>query len=261
MVMDPIDRFTALLATPRPRLDLGLALIAVTDRPQVRVDEVLDGLDDLAGRVSARDPGGICKELFDTGPGALRGDRVDYYSPENSLLDRVLDRRLGIPITLSVIAIEVARRHGIAFDGIAMPGHFLIADRAGGRLFDPFGGGAPLGRDDARRRFHELMGADAAFEPAHLAPVSTTAILIRVLNNLRGAYLMRGDRSGMLTALRLLRAMPGVNLAARRELAGVLAADGRFLEAAEEHEQIASLDPSRSTENLSAAARLRARLN
>ncbi len=259
--MEPIERFAALLATPRPRLDLGLALIAVADRPQVSVGEVLDSLDAVARAVSARDANGICEELFGEGPAAFRGDRVDYYSPENSLLDRVLDRRLGIPITLSVVAIEVARRHGVAFDGIAMPGHFLIAERVGGRLFDPFSGGVPLGRDDARRRFHELMGADAAFEPAHLAPVSPTAILIRVLNNLRGAYLMRGDRAGMLTALRLLRAMPGVNLTTRRELAGVLAADGRFLEAAEEHEQLAALDPSNSAENLSAAARLRARLN
>ena len=259
--MESIEQFAALVAAPRPRLDLGLALIAVADRPQVHPDEILDALDGVAGTVSARDPGGICEELFGIGPDPFRGDRTDYYSPENSLLDRVLDRRLGIPITLSVVAIEVARRYGVALDGIAMPGHFLIAERTGGQLFDPFSGGAPLGRDAARRRFHELMGADAAFEPAHLAPVSNTAILLRVLNNLRGAYLLRGDRSGMLTALRLQRAMPGANLAARRELAGVLAADGRFLEAAEEHEQIAALDQSSSAENLGAAARLRARLN
>ncbi len=258
--VEPIGQFAVLLAAPRPRLDLGLSLIAAAGRPEVAVEQVLADLDELAGSIVARDAQGICQDLFGCGSRALRGDRDNYYSPENSLLDRVLDRRLGIPITLSVVAIEVARRHGVPLDGVAMPGHFLVAGRDG-QLYDPFGGGVPIDREQARRRFHELMGADAAFEPAHLAPVSTTAIMIRVLNNLRGAYLMRGDRSGMLTALRLQCALPGANLTARRELAGVLAADGRFVEAAEVHENLAVVDPASSTENMAAAARLRARLN
>ncbi|MFN7150487.1 MAG: transglutaminase family protein, partial [Microthrixaceae bacterium] len=164
-------------------------------------------------------------------------------------------------ITLSVIGIEVARRHGIELVGIGMPGHFLIGDRTTGRFIDAFDGGRGFGPDGARVLFHSLHGPDTVFEPTYLDATSATMIVIRVLNNLRGAHLRRGDRGGVARALRLQAALPGGSVPAQRELAGVLAADGRFLEAADVYESLAIDDEAAAEEHQLAALRLRARLN
>lgn len=260
--VDDLVRFAELMATPRPRLDLALSLIATAGRDGPGADELVARLDDLATRVRSTEPAGICTELFDpAGEIAFTGDRVDYYDPRNSLLDHVLDRRTGIPITLSVLGIEVARRHRVELEGIGMPGHFLLGDRTTGRFFDAFDGGRSLDADGARRLFGALHGAEQPFESVYLAPTSPSMIVVRVLNNLRGAHLRRGDRAGLARALRLQAALPGTGLAARRDLAGVLAADGRFLEAARVHDGLAEDDPGASEEHLTAAQRLRARLN
>ena len=260
--MDDLGRFAELMATPQPHLDVAMSLIAAAGRPEVDADHLVGRLDALADEVGHDDAAGIWAELF--GPDGrigLRGDRVDYYDPANSLLDRVLDRRLGIPITLSVIGMEVARRHGMELEGIGMPGHFLVGDRTTGHFLDAFDGGRDFGPEGAESLFHSLHGADQPFEPTYLAPTSRTMIVVRVLNNLRGAHLRRGDRSGVAAALRLQAALPGNALAARRDLAGVLAADGRFIEAAEVHEALAVDDPDAGAEHEHAAMQLRARLN
>lgn len=260
--MDELQRFAELMSDPRPRLDLALALIAAAGRSEVDAQELVGRIDELAATVQASDAAGICAQLFSPdGPIGFVGDRSDYYDPDNSLLDRVLQRRRGIPITLSILGIEVARRHGIELDGIGMPGHFLLGDRTAGRFYDAFGGGTALQADGARALFHELHGAEQPFEPIYLGATSRPAIVVRVLNNLRGAYLRRGDRRGLARALRLQAALPGLGLAARRDLAGVLAADGRFLDAAVVHEALAADDPDAADEHLASAHRLRARMN
>lgn len=257
-----VARFGELMAAPRPPLDLALALVAAAGRPQVRPEAVTTDLDDLADRIEPGGPAALCRQLFDPeGTIGLRGDRTDYFDPANSLLDRVLARRRGIPITLSVIAIEVARRHGLELEGIGMPGHFLVGDRTTGTFFDAFDGGRPVGPDGARAIFVELHGPDQPFEPVYLAATPAPMIVVRVLNNLRGAHLRRGDRRGLATTLRLQAALPGASMSARRDLAGVLAADGRFLEAADEHDRLARDDPDGAAGHRAAAARLRARLN
>ncbi len=260
--MDELQRFAELMADPRPRLDLALALIAAAGRDDVDADDLIVQVDELSASVQANDAAGICQELFSAdGPVGFVGDRSDYYDPDNSLLDRVLQRRRGIPITLSILGIEVARRHGIELDGIGMPGHFLLGDRTTGRFYDAFGGGTALQADGARALFHELHGAEQPFEPIYLGATSRPAIVVRVLNNLRGAHLRRGDRQGLARALRLQASLPGLGLAARRDLAGVLAADGRFVEAAEVHDALALDDPESAEGHLASAQRLRARLN
>lgn len=260
--MEHVERFAELLATPEPPLDLALALVAATGRAEVDPDELVGRLDALAARVPVDEPEGICTALFSPASDiSLRGDGLDYYDPRNSLLDEVLSRRLGIPITLSVVAIEVARRHGSELVGIGMPGHFLLGERTTGRFIDAFDGGRSFGPDGARELFWRLHGPGTTFEPVYLAPTSSTMIVMRVLNNLRGAYLRRGDRSGLAVALRLQAALPGRAETARRELAGVLAADGRFLEAAEVHEDLARAGTADADEHINAATRLRARMN
>jgi regulator of sirC expression with transglutaminase-like and TPR domain len=261
--VEAVERFAELLATPDPRLDLALALVAAAGRPGVDPDSIVAELDQLATQVPDSDAEQLCHALFDPGGAiGLQGDRVDYYDPRNSLLDEVLGRRLGIPITLSVVGIEVGRRVGIQLVGIGMPGHFLLGERTTGRFLDAFDGGRSVDAEGARALFHRMHGVDTTFEAAaYLAPTSATMIVVRVLNNLRGAHLRRGDRHGLATTLRLQAALPGSATAARRELAGVLAADGRFLEAAEVHESLARDDAGDAEQHARTATRLRARLN
>ncbi len=120
----------------------------------------------------------------------FRGNDAEYYDPRNSCLDVVLDRRTGIPITLSVVYIEVARRLGRPVFGIGLPGHFIVQYDDGdySTYLDPFHAGKLLSEQDCRQLAREITGVDMAAEPSELAPVSTRYILVRMLNNLRSAY-------------------------------------------------------------------------
>lgn len=248
------------MALATPPLDRALALIAANGRPDVDVDGLVSRLDDLAGSVQATEPAAFCAELF--GPGGFRGDRLDYHDPANSLLDRVLDRRVGIPITLAVVAIELGRRRGIALEGIGMPGHFLLRDARGPTsFFDPFDHGAVLDPDGCRRVFERLHGGLQTFRPEFLEPTPPRPIVVRVLNNLLGAYTRLAEREGVARVLGLQAVVPGAGVAVRRQLAGVLAADGQFLDAATTHDQLAVLDPDHAVDHERAALRLRAQLN
>jgi regulator of sirC expression with transglutaminase-like and TPR domain len=262
---DPVAEFAELVARGDPPLGRALALVAATGRPEVRPDAVVAALDDLAARAATAvpapaDPGTVCAALF--GPLGLRGNRADYYEPANSLLDRVLERRLGIPITLSVVAIEVGRRLGTAMVGVGMPGHFVVRDATDvDAFFDPFDAGRPLGRDGCRSVFRELHGESTPFSETYLDPTAGLDVVVRVLNNLRAAHLRAGDRAGLLNALRLQAVLPGAGVPERRQLAGVLSAEGRFVEASDLYDELASADPARADDHRAAALRLRANLN
>jgi regulator of sirC expression with transglutaminase-like and TPR domain len=126
----------------------------------------------------------------------FRGNQEDYYDPRNSYLNDVLDRRLGIPITLSLVFLEVGRRLGLELAGIGFPGHFLVRARgpAGEELIlDPFHGGVLLDRADLEERLREVTGADARLDPEHFLPASKKQILTRMLNNLRQIHKQRRD--------------------------------------------------------------------
>ncbi len=136
--------------------------------------------------------GGLNDYLF--GELALAGDRDTYDDPRNSCLNQVLDRGLGIPITLGVVYMEVARRAGVRVDGINFPGHFLLSCPAeapgdgGSTILDPFDGGAILTELDCRRLLHERAGEEATFEPSLLRRASPHQILARMLVNLKRSY-------------------------------------------------------------------------
>lgn len=257
--MDPAAAFAELMAGPDPALDRALALVAATGRPAVDPDRILADLDDLAARCPAGDAPGLCRWLF--GDEGFAGDRTDYYDPDNSRLDRVLERRRGIPISLAAIGIETGRRVGIDLVGIGMPGHFLLRDAAGAAYFDAFDGGRALDPPGCRDLFVALHGPGAGWDDGLLAPVGTREIVTRVLNNLRVATVRAEDRAGLTAALRLQVALPGSGPAERGQLANALVADGRFGEAAAVLEDLAALDPGRQADHLAAATRLRARLN
>ena len=185
-------------------IDLGEAglLIALDAYPDLDVDAYLARLDALAAPLARRiDPAAplpawveaVNGHLF--GDEGFRGNEADYYDPRNSYLNEVLDRRLGIPITLSVVYLEVARRIGLDAVGVGLPGHFVLEARRGDQtmLLDPFHGGIPLDVEDCARLVEETHGSGFPFSEDLLVPVPKRAILARILNNLKMIYLRSGD--------------------------------------------------------------------
>jgi regulator of sirC expression with transglutaminase-like and TPR domain len=121
----------------------------------------------------------------------FRGATEDYYDPRNSFFNDVLDRRIGVPITLSTLYIEVARRLNIPIVGVGMPGHFIVkySDRLDEFFLDPFNRGEILSRDDCRHRVYERYGDSVEFSDRMLGRVTHRQILWRMLNNLKEIYL------------------------------------------------------------------------
>ena len=150
----------------------------------------------------------------------LRGNEMEYYDPRNSYLNEVMDRRLGLPIALSAIFLEVAERAGVLAYGVGLPGHFIVAvaDGASACLLDPFHGGVLLTREDATALVRSVTGYSTAFDPAWLAPVSTTAMLTRMMLNLRGVYLRSEAWTSAIAVLERLRLMQPQELEHLRDL-------------------------------------------
>jgi regulator of sirC expression with transglutaminase-like and TPR domain len=122
------------------------------------------------------------------------GNRQFYNDPLNSYLNRVIDRRVGLPITLSVIYLEIGWRLNLPLDGIGLPGHFIVSHTGpdGVRYIDPFHRGRLLNIADCQRLVTELSDGQLVLQPSMLAPVTTRQILARMLNNLKNAQLHQG---------------------------------------------------------------------
>ncbi len=177
----------------------------------------------LAGEILPPTLDGLRTALF--GPGGFRGNDQEYYDPANSYLDQVLDRRVGIPITLAVVAIEVGRRAGVPLWGVSMPGHFLLRDKVDPNVFvDPFNGGKILGVGDCRRMHHTMSGG-APWDDSFLNPASKLAIVARVLSNLKSVASARDDLGMLQWVLRLRQCIPGV---AEQERVEFLRLEARF---------------------------------
>lgn len=261
--MDSTSRFAALLERPEPqvRLDEAALLVAAHAYPDLDLGTELGRLDAIAERCYAPTLDALVVHLFaDLG---FHGNTDDYYDPRNSFLNDVIGRRTGIPITLSLLTIEVGRRIGVPVAGVSLPGHFLLRDRVDPEVFvDPFARGRMMDRAGCEEAFHRIHGPDAPFDPAYLDPVGPHLIVARLLANLKSIYLARRDRQALRWTLRLRSLVPGVPLAERRELASVLASEGQFSEAAEELELLApQLSEQEATAVRSTARRYRARLN
>jgi len=133
----------------------------------------------------------------------FQGDDHDYHDPDNSYLDRVMDRHRGIPISLAILAVEVVRRAGHLAEGIGFPGHFLIRLEARGTqcLVDPFAGCLVVTDADLRGLLLRVAGTGATVTAAMTAPVTPAAVARRMLNNLKGNYLRSGDLTRALRTL------------------------------------------------------------
>ncbi len=192
--------FQQLVTLPDAAIPLAEAalLMACEEYPQLELSPYLDKLDDMAemaqevfraGDTPVETVGKINTVLFETL--GFRGNTDDYYDPRNSFFNDVLDRRIGIPITLSTVYLEVARRVKFPIVGVGMPGHFIVkfADRNDEFFLDPFNRGEILSREDCRNRLHEMYGDSIEFNDRLLSRVTNRQILSRMLNNLKVIYL------------------------------------------------------------------------
>ncbi|MDP8987772.1 MAG: transglutaminase-like domain-containing protein [Actinomycetota bacterium] len=258
--MEPTSRFAEIMAGPEASvpLDEAALLVAAAVRPGLDMAAERARLDELGAAVRAPTLDALRKCLFvELG---FAGDGDDYYDPRNSCLDQVVERRLGIPITLSVLTLEVGRRVGVPLAGVSMPGHFLVRDEVDPEVFvDPFAGGAVLDAAGCEARFRALHGPGAAFDPGFLRPVGARSIVARMLANLDAVATARGDRPLLERVVRMRTLVPGAPAPLRRRLAEVLASSCRFGEAADVLDRLAAADTG--VDDALAARRLRARLN
>lgn len=185
------------------RIDLARAALAIAhwEYPGLDVDVYLERLDGLARAVDGtrRSTDALgrlhrLREYLFVEQG-FAGNRDDYYDPRNSFLNDVLDRRQGIPITLSLVLIEVGKRLGLAIEGIGLPGHFIAGARLDDAqiLLDPFNGGALLTPEECEGLVGSVLGRPVTLTPEHYAPVSGRQLLARMLANLKGAYWRRQE--------------------------------------------------------------------
>jgi regulator of sirC expression with transglutaminase-like and TPR domain len=203
--MNVTELFADAVAAPpeHARLDVAAFCIAACAHPGLDIDAATRPLDELAASCPDATFDALRLHLFaDQG---FRGNADDYADPENSFLDSVLARRLGIPITLSVVMIEVGRRIGVDVRGVGMPGHFLVKDGASDATWcDPFHRGAVLTVEGCQRLFARLHGDARGFHPAYLAPTNPNAIVARMLTNLEhGPLAARPEQLEWMCALHL----------------------------------------------------------
>ena len=258
--MEVVDRFAELILRPEPQVDLAESALVIASGADPDLDRAaaLASLDEFAGGV--HDLVSLCRRLFvELG---FRGEPREYYLPVNSLLHRVVERRRGIPITLSVVTLEVARRAGLPLEAIGMPAHFLVRDPGSGLYVDSFGATV---LDDAgcEALYRDVSGAgpEVRFGAELLPVVGPREILGRILLNLARIYRMNADPVNLEWVMRLRMVIPGVPASEALHLARAIASQGRLREAAAELEARAEDDAELAGTFLPAARTLRAQLN
>jgi regulator of sirC expression with transglutaminase-like and TPR domain len=213
-------QFAALIERQEIPLAEAALNIAAEEYPGLDVSAYLRRLDALGQGVKARlaDGLGALKTLQAIRAvlraEGYRGNDEAYYDPRNSFLNEVLDRKLGIPITLSVLTIEVARRVGLQLQGVGFPGHFLVrcpgqVGLPGDIYVDAFNGWELLGAEECTARFRAALHGKT-FDPGFLDPVDSRHILSRLLHNLKRIYVEKADDVRALWVVdRLLLLAPG----------------------------------------------------
>ena len=225
MKSDPLQRFRDAVAPQRPRISLAeAALLCAQDvYPDLDIQAHLGDIERLGATLAQRLPPDfstthrlialnnyLFREL------GFAGNHDEYYDPRNSFLNDVLARKTGIPITLSILYLEVGQRLGLKLRGVSFPGHFLVKVRvSGGELvLDPYSGGKSLSEEELRERLAQFAGEEAARSlplEDFLEPASPRQILARLLRNLKGIYLESGDLARALGVInRLVILLPEV---------------------------------------------------
>jgi regulator of sirC expression with transglutaminase-like and TPR domain len=205
-------RFAELMSKDEAAIWLDEAALAIAQGEYTQLDPslYLRRLDEMAEqlrpRLSAEEaPARLVADVnaYLFGEQAFHGNGLDYYDPRNSYLSDVLDRRTGIPITLSLVYMELGRRVRLPIEGVGLPGHFVVRFSSGAEpvLVDPFNEGQVLSVEDCAKRVRLLYGTGVHFSPELLRPASKREIITRMLGNLKGSYLRRGDYARALRAV------------------------------------------------------------
>ena len=193
--------FTQIIQKPEEdiQLDRAALYLAGEEYPEIDVQSHLAELDAFAGQIALRlgyetAPAelarGIAGYLFDEV--GFHGNHGEYYDPDNSFLNRVLETRAGIPITLSLVFLEVGRRLGLRCSGVGLPGHFIVGLDDSEEYLDPFNAGATLSKGDCQNLVHKMSGGHLEWTDEFLAPYSKRDLLFRILNNLKAVHMQNG---------------------------------------------------------------------
>jgi len=263
----PAGRWQEIASRPEEDLDLPEAalVIAAEEYRGLDIPAYLKRIDDMAAVLKRRLPRDISIAetivalngyLFDEL--GFAGNAADYYDPRNSFLNEVIDRRSGIPITLSLVYLEVGRRCGLRVDGVSFPGHFLckVSLDEGELIVDAFNRGQLLGLAELERRFASAAGDAARFDARLLRAARPKEILARMLQNLRSIYLDRGDLPRALSAVDRQLLLQPDEVRVLRDRARLCEQLGGAEAAAADLETVLRLDPASSD-----AAALRARVD
>lgn len=201
-------------------LDRAALTIGLEEYPTLDIDAYLRKLDTLAARAEVlagqdRSSSNLLECLNEVlfAQEALRGNADDYYDPRNSYLNEVLDRKQGIPILISIIYIEVARRIDFQVQGVGFPGHFIVKCAANEReiIIDPFNNGRVLTVEDCQELLDRVYGGSVPMQPAYLSPMEKKSIVTRMLFNLKGIYYQREEYNKALSIVdRILMLNPGI---------------------------------------------------
>jgi regulator of sirC expression with transglutaminase-like and TPR domain len=263
------QQFYQEIQQPDASIDLAKAalFLAQEEYPHLDPDAYLQALDTMAATVAARLPAEryplrvlqtINHHLYEEL--GVRGNTEDYYDPRNSYLNEVIDRRLGIPITLSLVYLQVAQRIDFPMIGVGMPGHFLIRPTLDEMeiLVDPFHRGEVMFAADCQDRLSQLYGRPIALRPEFLQPVTHRQFLARMLTNLKFIYSNQGSFARVLAAIeRILLLFPDAPLE-HRDRGLLYYQTGRWTEAREDLEHYLNSAPT--AEDADAVRRLLKRM-
>ena len=248
------QRFAAEVGRSDQDINLALAILMVAkeEYPQLSEDRYLGQLDLLAEETRDRlddetAPLLVLQELLDTlyVRHGFRGNREAYYDPRNSFLNDVLDRRLGIPLTLGVVLLEVAWRLGLPLEGVNFPGHFLVRFKgdAVDLLIDPYDRGAIRFQDQAQELLDRVYGGMVRVHDSFLKVAGKREMLVRLLMNLKSLYLKAQDHPRALSAVERILLIRPITPGEIRDKGVILARMGRTREALEQLQAYLSVAP------------------
>ena len=212
------NQFDHTVGAPDEEIDLARAalLIAATEYPELSVERELFRLDAIAEGIAPRmeddtplyQLNTLSEYLFDELKFA--GNHTNYHDPRNSFLNDVMERKRGIPISLSLLYIEVGKRAGVPILGIGMPGHFIVRHRDESTVFvDPYHGGILLSVEECAERLKQVTQGSLPWDSEYLEPISSRAFIARMLRNLKLVYLQRRNYERVLATIdRVIALLP-----------------------------------------------------
>ena len=254
MSTDLYRDFRQAIDRPEDQIDLGRAALtmAACDCPGLDVDGYLAKIDQFASAVKRRsgDDAGVYRMiaalnyvLFEEL--GFRGNRDQYYDAKNSFLNEVIDRKLGIPISLSLLYMEIGRRLGVKLDGVGFPGHFLV--KVSGReeeiVIDPFNAGEIKSRESLDEMLHGLYGGWLAFRAEFLEAVTKKQLLTRMLTNLKAIYWKEENLAKSLSVVERLLILDPASADHRRDRGVIYLKLECFSQARADFETYLSLKP------------------